>query len=57
MSRVRQTGVMALFDVFGNVILLTPKENADRISELWVRRSIWNGALRQARAVCPTRPD
>ena len=32
-SRVRQVGVMDSFDVFGNVILLTPKENADRISE------------------------
>jgi urease accessory protein len=28
---VRQTGVMGSFDVLGNVILLTPKENADRI--------------------------
>jgi len=28
---VRQTGVMDSFDVLGNVILLTPKENADRI--------------------------
>ena len=32
-SPVRQTGVIDSFDVFGNVILLTPKENADRISE------------------------
>ena len=28
---VRQTGVMDSFDVLGNVILLTPRENADRI--------------------------
>ena len=28
---VRQTGVMGPFDVFGNVILLTPKEAADRV--------------------------
>ena len=28
---VRQTGVMDSFDVFGNVILLTPKDEADRI--------------------------
>lgn len=30
---VRQTGVMDSFDVFGNAILLTPKEAADRIHE------------------------
>ncbi|HTR15289.1 MAG TPA: urease accessory protein UreD [Roseiarcus sp.] len=30
---MRQTGIMDSFDVFGNVILLTPKESADRISE------------------------
>jgi len=30
---VRQTGVMGEFDVFGNVILLTPKAHADRIFE------------------------
>lgn len=28
---VRQTGVMNSWDVFGNVLLLTPKSNADRI--------------------------
>ena len=28
---MRQTGVMGSFDVLGNVILLTPKENADRV--------------------------
>jgi urease accessory protein len=28
---VRQTGVMGSFDVFGNVVLLTPKEGADRV--------------------------
>ena len=28
---VRQVGVMGEFDVFGNVILLTPKEHADKI--------------------------
>jgi urease accessory protein len=28
---VRQTGVMGSFDVLGNVVLLTPKEHADRI--------------------------
>ncbi len=28
---MRQTGVMDSFDVFGNVILLTPKDNADRV--------------------------
>jgi len=30
---MRQTGVMDGFDVFGNVILCTPTENADRIRE------------------------
>ena len=30
---MRQTGVMDSFDVFGNVILCTPKEQADRIHE------------------------
>ncbi len=30
---VRQTGVMGPFDAFGNVILLTSKDNADRIHE------------------------
>jgi urease accessory protein len=30
---VRQLGVMADFDVFGNVILLTPKTHADRVFE------------------------
>jgi len=28
---MRQTGVMDAFDVFGNVVLLTPKDSADRI--------------------------
>jgi urease accessory protein len=28
---VRQTGVMGAFDVFGNVVLLTPKECAERV--------------------------
>ncbi|HWS13499.1 MAG TPA: urease accessory protein UreD, partial [Rhodocyclaceae bacterium] len=28
---LRQTGVMGSFDVFGNVILLTPREAADRV--------------------------
>jgi len=28
---VRQTGVMDSFDVFGNVVLLTPKDGADRV--------------------------
>ncbi|MGE5160602.1 MAG: urease accessory protein UreD [Betaproteobacteria bacterium] len=28
---MRQTGVMDSFDVFGNVVLLTPKEGADRV--------------------------
>ena len=28
---MRQTGVMDAFDVFGNVVLLTPKAAADRI--------------------------
>lgn len=28
---VRQTGVMGSFDVLGNVVLLTPKEHADRV--------------------------
>ena len=50
-SPVRQTGVMDSFDVFGNVILLTPKENADRISELVaaevdLERGIASGACR-----------
>ncbi len=50
-SPVRQTGVMDLFDVFGNVILLTPKDNADRISELVaaevdLERGIASGACR-----------
>src|SRR5262245_37319133 len=30
---VRQTGVMDSFDVFGNVVLCTPKDRADRILE------------------------
>jgi urease accessory protein len=30
---LRQTGVMDTFEVFGNVILCTPKEKADRIFE------------------------
>jgi urease accessory protein len=30
---MRQTGVMDSFDVFGNVILCTPKDNANRIHE------------------------
>ncbi|HET7804283.1 MAG TPA: urease accessory protein UreD, partial [Pseudolabrys sp.] len=30
---MRQTGVMDSFDVFGNVILCTPKDKADRIQE------------------------
>lgn len=30
---MRQTGVMDSFDVFGNVVLCTPKENTDRIFE------------------------
>jgi urease accessory protein len=30
---MRQTGVMGSFDVFGNVILCTPKDKADRIQE------------------------
>jgi urease accessory protein len=30
---IRQTGVMDTFDVFGNVILCTPRENADKIYE------------------------
>jgi urease accessory protein len=30
---VRQVGIMGRFDVFGNVILLTPKQHADRIFE------------------------
>ena len=30
---MRQTGVMDSFDVFGNVILCTPKDRADRIQE------------------------
>jgi urease accessory protein len=28
---MRQTGVMGSFDVFGNVLVCTPKENAERI--------------------------
>ena len=28
---MRQTGVMGPFDVFGNVIVCTPKDKADRI--------------------------
>jgi len=32
-SPVRQTGVMDSFDIFGNIILLTPKDNVDRIDE------------------------
>ena len=33
-SPMRRTGVMDSFDVFGNVILCTPRENVDRIHEL-----------------------
>jgi urease accessory protein len=32
-NQMRQTGVMDSFDVFGNVILCTPKDKADRIFE------------------------
>jgi urease accessory protein len=33
-QHVRQAGVMGAFDVFGNVLLLTPKAHADRIFKL-----------------------
>jgi len=36
--QARQTGVMDSFDVFGNVVVLTPKEIADRIDERTVAR-------------------
>ena len=50
-SPVRQAGVMDSFDVFGNVLLLTPKEYADRISELVpaevdLKRGVASGACR-----------
>ena len=32
-QRLRQTGLMTNFDVLGNVVVLTPKENAERIFE------------------------
>ena len=45
---MRQTGVMDSFDVFGNVILCTPKDNADRIYarveaevDLGARPGVW----------------
>ena len=42
---MRQTGVMDSFDVFGNVILRTPKDNADRIGERVAAESISSGEL------------
>ena len=48
---MRQTGVMDSFDVFGNVILCTPKGNADRIyarveAEVDLDRGLAFGACR-----------
>ncbi|MFM7150906.1 MAG: urease accessory protein UreD [Gemmataceae bacterium] len=50
-SDVRSAGVMGQFDVFGNVILLTPKEQADRIfakvsAELNLKNQLAAGASR-----------
>jgi len=48
---MRQTGVMDSFDVFGNVVLLTPKDAADRIhdrveADVDLQRGIAYGACR-----------
>jgi len=48
---VRQTGVMGSFDVLGNVVLLTPRENADRVyarigAELDLEAGVAFGACR-----------
>jgi urease accessory protein len=48
---MRQTGVMDSFDVFGNVVLLTPKDAADRIhdrveADVDLERGIAYGACR-----------
>jgi len=48
---MRQTGVMDSFDVFGNVVLLTPKDAADRIhdrveAEVDLERGVACGACR-----------
>jgi urease accessory protein len=46
---VRQTGIMGSYEVFGNVLLLTPKPQADRIlaeTKAEVGRSIACGAMR-----------
>ena len=41
---VRQTGVMGSFEVFGNVVLLTPKEHADRIhARVEADVKLWDG--------------
>ena len=46
---VRQTGVMGTFDVFGNVLLLTPKEAAERVlarveADIDLERGVASGA-------------
>jgi urease accessory protein len=48
---MRQTGVMDSFDVFGNVVLLTPKDAADRIhdrveADVDLERGVASGACR-----------
>lgn len=48
---MRQTGVMSSFDVFGNVFVCTPKDNADRIharveAEVDLERGLAFGACR-----------
>ena len=54
---MRQTGVMDSFDVFGNVILCTPKDKADRIyAARGGRRRPCDAGWRSARAGCPTMP-
>jgi urease accessory protein len=53
---VRQTGVMGSFDVFGNVLLLTPKDLRSGCLPGSRQTSIPNGAWRPAPAPCPTTP-
>jgi urease accessory protein len=48
---MRQTGVMDSFDVFGNVILCTPKDKAERIharvqADVDLARGVASGACR-----------
>ena len=50
----RQTGVMDSFDVFANVLLLTPKTKAQRVAARLRRGSTMSSAWRMAPAACRT---